>query len=161
MKDYIKERNRVEEEDFDERVHTPSDYDLTEDEKIQEEEEIDDEETMDEEEDDEVTKELYDDVNSRFEQEEEDAHVTLTPVLDTQKTGDYYLTRPHEEEDFDERVHTPSDYDLTEDEKIQEEEEIDDEETMDEEEDDEVTKELYDDVNVNLGNEDTEITIAD
>ncbi|GKF16172.1 hypothetical protein Tco_0061090, partial [Tanacetum coccineum] len=77
-----------------------------------EEEKIDDEETMDEEEDDEVTKELYDDVNvnlgnedtkltnadqggsgqqnvsqeSGFEQVEEDAHVTLTPVLETQKT---------------------------------------------------------------------------
>ncbi|GKD15731.1 hypothetical protein Tco_1200138, partial [Tanacetum coccineum] len=63
--------------------------------------------------DDEVTKELYDDVNvnlgnkdtdmtnadqgaseqqnvsqqSRFEKEEEDAHVTLTPVLKTQKLG--------------------------------------------------------------------------
>ncbi|GJS44004.1 hypothetical protein Tco_0569047 [Tanacetum coccineum] len=42
-----------------------------------------------------------------------------------------------------------------------EEEKIDDEETMDEEEDDEATKELYDDVNVNLGNEDTNITNAD
>nr|GEU48191.1 hypothetical protein [Tanacetum cinerariifolium] len=38
-----------------------------------------------------------------------------------------------------------------------EEENIDDEETMDEEDDD-VTKELYDDVNVNLGNEDIEMT---
>nr|GEZ93217.1 hypothetical protein [Tanacetum cinerariifolium] len=77
-----------------------------------EEEKIDDEETMDEEEDDEVTKELYDDVNvnlgnedtkmrdvqgaleqnvsqeSRFEQVGEDAHVTLTPVLDTQKADE-------------------------------------------------------------------------
>ncbi|GJU98656.1 hypothetical protein Tco_1327927 [Tanacetum coccineum] len=69
---------------------------------------------MDEEEDDEVTKELYDDVNvnlgnedtdmtnadqgaseqqnvsqeSGFEQVEEDAHVTLTPVLDTQKADE-------------------------------------------------------------------------
>ncbi|GJS95109.1 hypothetical protein Tco_0802077 [Tanacetum coccineum] len=77
----------------------------------EEEEKIDDEETMDEEEDDEVTKELYDDVNvnlgnkdtdmtdadqgaleqqnvsqeSRFEQVEEDVHVTLTLVIDTQK----------------------------------------------------------------------------
>ncbi|GKD57431.1 hypothetical protein Tco_1290818 [Tanacetum coccineum] len=77
----------------------------------EEEEKIDDEEKMDEEEDDEVTKELYNDVNvnlgnkdadmtdvdqggayqknvsqeSGFEQVEEDAHVTLTPVLDTQK----------------------------------------------------------------------------
>ncbi|GKD87645.1 hypothetical protein Tco_1358799, partial [Tanacetum coccineum] len=69
---------------------------------------------MDEEEDDEVIKDLYDDVNvnlgnkdtdmtnadqgaleqqnvsqeSRFEQVEEDAHVTLTPVLKTQKTDE-------------------------------------------------------------------------
>ncbi|GKE55659.1 hypothetical protein Tco_1494844, partial [Tanacetum coccineum] len=42
-----------------------------------------------------------------------------------------------------------------------EKEKIDDEETMDDEEDDEVTKELYKDVNVNLGNEDTEMTNAD
>nr|GEY38560.1 hypothetical protein [Tanacetum cinerariifolium] len=94
------------EEDIDERVHTPSDYELSDDEKIH------DEENVDEEEEDKVTKELYDDVNvnlgnkdtemtnanqgaseqqnashqSGFEQEEEDVHVTLTPVLDTQKT---------------------------------------------------------------------------
>ncbi|GJV32470.1 hypothetical protein Tco_1392870 [Tanacetum coccineum] len=43
----------------------------------------------------------------------------------------------------------------------EEEEKIDDEETMDEEEGDEVTKELYDDVNINLGNEDTDMTNAD
>ncbi|GJZ85736.1 retrovirus-related pol polyprotein from transposon TNT 1-94 [Tanacetum coccineum] len=81
----------------------------------EEEEKIDDEETMDEEEDDEVTKELYDDVNvnlgnedtnmtnadqggsdqqnvsqeSGFEQVEEDAHVTLTTVLDTQKANEH------------------------------------------------------------------------
>ncbi|GJX86988.1 hypothetical protein Tco_0337762 [Tanacetum coccineum] len=80
----------------------------------EEEEKIDDEETMDEGEDDEVTKELYDDVNvnfvnrdadmtdvdqvgadkqnvsqgSGFEQVEKDAHVTLTPVLDIQKTDE-------------------------------------------------------------------------
>ncbi|GKB41083.1 hypothetical protein Tco_0886025, partial [Tanacetum coccineum] len=41
-------------------------------------------------------------------------------------------------------------------EEEEEEEKNDDEETMDDEEDDEVTKELYDDVNVNLGNEDTD-----
>ncbi|GKE99501.1 hypothetical protein Tco_0022852, partial [Tanacetum coccineum] len=50
----------------------------------EEEETIDDEETMYDDEDDEVTKELYDDVN----QVEEDAHVTLTPVLDTQKADE-------------------------------------------------------------------------
>nr|GEZ55864.1 hypothetical protein [Tanacetum cinerariifolium] len=43
----------------------------------------------------------------------------------------------------------------------EEEEKIDDEEKMDEEEDDEVTKELYDDANVNLGNEDTKMTNDD
>ncbi|GJV39369.1 hypothetical protein Tco_1417809 [Tanacetum coccineum] len=57
----------------------------------------------------------------------------------------------HEEEYVDDIVHTPSDYKLTND----------DEETMDDEEDDEVIKELYDDVNVNLGNDDTEMTDAD
>ncbi|GKA80003.1 hypothetical protein Tco_0786599 [Tanacetum coccineum] len=43
----------------------------------------------------------------------------------------------------------------------EEEEKINDEETIDEEDDDEVTKELYDDVNVNLGNEDADMTNAD
>nr|GEV52176.1 hypothetical protein [Tanacetum cinerariifolium] len=71
---------------------------------------------------DEVTKELYDDVNmnlgnentkmtnvdqgaseqentshqSGFKQEKEDAHVTLTPVLEAQKTGAYHATAIHE-----------------------------------------------------------------
>ncbi|GJW31740.1 hypothetical protein Tco_0051772 [Tanacetum coccineum] len=65
----------------------------------QEEEKLDDEEMMYDDEDGEVTKELYKDADQGgvdqqnvsqqlgFEQEEEDAHVTLTPVLDTQKTG--------------------------------------------------------------------------
>ncbi|GJZ13274.1 ribonuclease H-like domain-containing protein, partial [Tanacetum coccineum] len=66
-----KEHNE-EEEEYDDELN------------IKEEEKIDDEETMDEEEDDKVTKDLYDDVN----QVEEDAHVTLTPVIDIQKTGD-------------------------------------------------------------------------
>nr|GEX23934.1 hypothetical protein [Tanacetum cinerariifolium] len=100
------DQNEHEEEDVDERVHTPLDYELTGEEKIY------DEENIDEEEEDEVTKELYDDVNVDlgnedtkmiiadqgaseqlnashllgFEKEEEDAHATLTPVLDTQKT---------------------------------------------------------------------------
>nr|GEU60544.1 hypothetical protein [Tanacetum cinerariifolium] len=80
----------------------------------EEEEKINDEETMDKEEDDKVTKELYDDVNvnlgkedtkmtnddqgaleqqivsqeSRFEKVKEDAHVTLTLVLNTQKANE-------------------------------------------------------------------------
>nr|GEU35286.1 hypothetical protein [Tanacetum cinerariifolium] len=61
----------------------------------------------------------------------------------------------HEEENVNERVHTPSDYELTDAKKIH------DEENIDEEEEDEVTKELYDDANVNLGNKDTEMTNAD
>ncbi|GKE08004.1 hypothetical protein Tco_1411555 [Tanacetum coccineum] len=43
----------------------------------------------------------------------------------------------------------------------EEEEKINDEEMIDEEDDDEVTKEFYDDVNVNLGNEDADMTNAD
>ncbi|GJT20890.1 hypothetical protein Tco_0890827 [Tanacetum coccineum] len=46
-------------------------------------------------------------------------------------------------------------------EETDKEEKVDDEEKMDEEVDDEVTKELYKDVNVNLGNEDTDMTDAD
>ncbi|GJS19799.1 hypothetical protein Tco_0448431 [Tanacetum coccineum] len=65
------------------------------------------------------------------------------------------LTEHEEEEYCDQRVYTPPDYQLTEEEKI------DDEEMMDEEAEDEVTKELYTDVNVNLGNEDAEMTNAD
>ncbi|GJX62174.1 hypothetical protein Tco_0295074 [Tanacetum coccineum] len=78
----------------------------------EEEEKIDDKETMDEE-DDEVTKEMYDDVNVNLEnkdteminagqgaskqqnvseesgfEQEEDAYVTFTPVLDTQKADE-------------------------------------------------------------------------
>ncbi|GKC29578.1 hypothetical protein Tco_1036872 [Tanacetum coccineum] len=56
----------------------------------------------------------------------------------------------HEEEKYDDEFY-----------EEEEEENIDDEETMYDEEDDEVTNELYDDVNVNLGNEDTDMTIAD
>ncbi|GJW36562.1 hypothetical protein Tco_0059482 [Tanacetum coccineum] len=43
----------------------------------------------------------------------------------------------------------------------EEEENIDDEEMMYDDEDDKVTKDLYEDMNVNLGNEDTEMTNAD
>ncbi|GJT40544.1 putative reverse transcriptase domain, ribonuclease H-like domain, aspartic peptidase domain protein [Tanacetum coccineum] len=63
-----------EEEEESERVYTPPEFVPTHD-----EENINDEEKMDEEEDDDVTKELYKDV-------EEDARVTLTLVHDTHKT---------------------------------------------------------------------------
>ncbi|GKB63822.1 hypothetical protein Tco_0920008 [Tanacetum coccineum] len=64
-------------------------------------------------------------------------------------------TEQQEEEYSDQRVYTPLDYQLTE------EENNDDEEKMDEEEENEVTKELYKDVNINLGSEDVEMTDAD
>nr|GEU73530.1 hypothetical protein [Tanacetum cinerariifolium] len=53
------------------------------------------------------------------------------------------------------------DDDKNNDEEETNKEKIDDEENIDEEEADEVTKELYKDVNVNLGNKDAEITNAD
>ncbi|GJV88798.1 hypothetical protein Tco_1532736 [Tanacetum coccineum] len=100
------EEHEQEEEDVDERVHTPDDYELTD------EENINDEDKIDEEENDDIIKELYKDVNvnlgnedaemihddqggadehnvpqeSGFVQEEEDAHMTLTTVHDSQKT---------------------------------------------------------------------------
>ncbi|GJX79817.1 hypothetical protein Tco_0327966 [Tanacetum coccineum] len=52
-------------------------------------------------------------------------------------------------------------FDQSTTEYYEEEENIDDEETMYDDEEDEVTKEFYEDVNMNLGNEDTEMTNAD
>ncbi|GKE42083.1 hypothetical protein Tco_1469367, partial [Tanacetum coccineum] len=72
-RDEIPDPNKTNEEHDEEEEEYDDEFNIEEDEK------------MDEEEDDEVTKELYKD--SGYEQEEEDAHVTLTPVLDTQKTG--------------------------------------------------------------------------
>nr|GEZ34136.1 hypothetical protein [Tanacetum cinerariifolium] len=57
-------------------------------------------------------------------------------------------------EDVDEGVWTPSNNEFTDKEKLY------DEETMDDEEDDEVLKELYEDVNVNLEKGDDEMTYA-
>nr|GEY20847.1 hypothetical protein [Tanacetum cinerariifolium] len=60
----------------------------------------------------------------------------------------------YEEEDVDEGAHTPSDDELTDEEKLV------DEETIDDKENDEVLKELYEDVNVNLEKDDAEMTNA-
>nr|GEU99805.1 uncharacterized mitochondrial protein AtMg00810-like [Tanacetum cinerariifolium] len=54
----------------------------------------------------------------------------------------------YEEEHVDESTRTPFDYELT------------DEENLNDEEDDEVIKDMYNDVNVNLGNDDVEMTDA-
>nr|GEX68366.1 hypothetical protein [Tanacetum cinerariifolium] len=98
-------KNTKAKEDDDKGVRTPSDDEFIDEEKL------DNDETKDDEEDDEVLKELYEDVNVNlengdakmtdanlkgskqlnvsqelgFEQEEKDAHVTLTPVSDAQK----------------------------------------------------------------------------
>nr|GEW11547.1 hypothetical protein [Tanacetum cinerariifolium] len=93
-----------------------------------------------------------DDINN--DDEETDSERTES---DRVKIPDPNLSEEHREEDdeySDERVHTPSSYEINE-------EKIDDEEKLDEEEDDEVTKELYKDVNVNLGNKDDEMTDAE
>ncbi|GJX89137.1 hypothetical protein Tco_0341151, partial [Tanacetum coccineum] len=65
------------------------------------------------------------------------------PVLNQSSTENY----KEEEEHDSERVHTPPEFVST-----------NDEEKMDEEEDDKVTKELYKDVKVNLGNKDAKMT---
>nr|GEU40953.1 hypothetical protein [Tanacetum cinerariifolium] len=58
-------------------------------------------------------------------------------ILDPNQTNEEQTKQ--EDEDIDERVHTPTDYKLT------------DEEKMDEKEEDDVTKELYKDINKNEG----------
>nr|GEX32001.1 hypothetical protein [Tanacetum cinerariifolium] len=60
----------------------------------------------------------------------------------------------YKEEDVDEGVRTPSENEFTDEEKLA------DEETMDDKEDNEVFKELYKDVNVNLEKDDVEMTDA-
>nr|GEY32684.1 hypothetical protein [Tanacetum cinerariifolium] len=79
------ERTKSDRDEIPDPNKTNEEHDEEEEEEYDDEFNIEEDEKMDEEEDDEVTKELYKDVNSGFEQEEEDAHVALTPVLDTQK----------------------------------------------------------------------------
>ncbi|GJT34466.1 hypothetical protein Tco_0924885 [Tanacetum coccineum] len=66
--------------------------------------------------------------------------------------GDNYANDDDNQEDDDKND--------DEEDTDKEEEKVDDEEKMDDEEDDEVTKELYKDINVNLGNEDARMTIV-
>ncbi|GJU90769.1 hypothetical protein Tco_1303192 [Tanacetum coccineum] len=80
-------------------------------------------------------------------------------------------SKDHDDDSDDERTESDSDEipdpNKSNEEHDEEEEEYDDEfnvkegETIDEEEDDEVTKESYKDVNVNLGNKDADMTDAD
>ncbi|GKA64884.1 retrovirus-related pol polyprotein from transposon TNT 1-94, partial [Tanacetum coccineum] len=74
-----------------------------------------------------------DDDDERTETDSDEIHdLNLTNVDQTE----------YEEDDIDDRVHTPSDYELTDEEKLN------DEETMDDEEYKEVIKDLYGDMNV-------------
>nr|GFA60721.1 hypothetical protein [Tanacetum cinerariifolium] len=108
---------------------------------------------------------------SGFEQEHEDAHITLTPVLETQKTGG-----PTQSSsvtfDFTSKLlnldnPSPADneiaslMDTTAYHAYDDEFNLKEDENIDEEEDDEVTKELYKDVNINLGNKDADMTYAE
>nr|GEV69771.1 hypothetical protein [Tanacetum cinerariifolium] len=89
-----------------------------------------------------------DDDDSDDERTESDSDEILDPNLTNVDHTEY------EEEDIDEGARTPSYYELTDEEKLN------NEESMDDEEEDEVIRELYDDVNVNLGNDNTEMTDA-
>ncbi|GKB22863.1 hypothetical protein Tco_0862264, partial [Tanacetum coccineum] len=87
-RDEIPDPNKTNEEHNKEEEEYDAEFNIEEDKKIN------DEETINDDEDDAVTKELYDDVNVNLGNEDTemtnadlDAHVTPTPVLDTQKTG--------------------------------------------------------------------------
>nr|GEZ14886.1 hypothetical protein [Tanacetum cinerariifolium] len=107
----------------------------------------------DEEDDDEYDFDDSNDSDDNDESDDERIESDRDGILDPDLTN--FDQTKHEEENVDERVRTPSDYELTDDENIN------DEETMYDDEDDEVTKELYEDVNVNLGNKDADMTNAD
>ncbi|GJZ30186.1 hypothetical protein Tco_0575233 [Tanacetum coccineum] len=89
-----------------------------------------------------------DDANDDDNQEGDDTNDD-DEKTNSDRTASDIIKTPVQEEEYDDEFN------------IEEGEKIDDEETMDDEEDDEVTKELYKDVNVNLGNEDTEMINAD
>ncbi|GJU14434.1 hypothetical protein Tco_1142400 [Tanacetum coccineum] len=102
----------------------------------------------DSDEEDDYEDDFDDDSDDNDESDDERTESIRDEILDPNKTN---AEHNEKEEEYDDRFN------------IEEEENIADEESMDEEEDDEVTKELelYDDVNVNLGNEDTDMTNVD
>ncbi|GJV97205.1 hypothetical protein Tco_1548782 [Tanacetum coccineum] len=81
------DQTEYEEEDIDDRVCTPSEYELTDEEKF------DDEETMDDDEMTDANQGASEQQNisqeSGFKQVEEDAHVILTPVIEVQKVDEH------------------------------------------------------------------------
>nr|GEW59694.1 nucleotide-binding alpha-beta plait domain-containing protein [Tanacetum cinerariifolium] len=84
--------------------------------------------------------------------------IPWVPDSDSEEIPNPNLTKEdqteYEEEGVDEGVRTPFENEFTDEEKL------DDEETMDDEEDDDVLKELYEDVNVNFEKGDAEMTDA-
>ncbi|GJS50660.1 hypothetical protein Tco_0624022 [Tanacetum coccineum] len=88
----------------------------------------------------------FDDSDENDESDDERTKSDRDEISDPNKTNEEHN---EEEEEYDDEFN------------IEKEEKIDDEESMDEEEEDEVTKEMYDDVNVNLGNKDADMTDAD
>nr|GEV13400.1 hypothetical protein [Tanacetum cinerariifolium] len=93
-----------------------------------------------------------DDDDNDDDSDDERTELDRDEIFDSKQTNE---EQAKEEEEYDdERVHTLEDHELTDEEKI------DDEEKMDED-DDEVIKELYKDVNVNLGSEDADMTHDD
>ncbi|GJU01599.1 hypothetical protein Tco_1111937 [Tanacetum coccineum] len=98
------------------------------------------------EEDDDDEDDFDDDSDDNDESDDERTKSDRDEIPDPNKTNEEHN---EEEEEYDNEFN------------IEEDEKIDDEEMMNDDEEDEVTMELYDDVNVNLGNEDTEMTNAD
>ncbi|GJU38217.1 hypothetical protein Tco_1191174 [Tanacetum coccineum] len=94
-------------------------------------------------------------VKKEDDEEKSDSERTESDREDIPNLNQSIAEQSEEEEYSDQRAYTPPDYLLTE------EETNDEEEKMDEEEEDEVIKDLYKDVNVNLGIEDVEMTDVD
>nr|GEU95350.1 hypothetical protein [Tanacetum cinerariifolium] len=91
---------------------------------------------------------------------------TQSKVLDEQQqktSGADEGTEDDDEDNFEDDADKNDDDsdDIDENDELTDDEHIHDEENINEKEKDEVTKKLYDDVNVNLGNKDTKITNAD
>ncbi|GKB38699.1 hypothetical protein Tco_0883641 [Tanacetum coccineum] len=112
------------------------------------------EESDDQDDNDDDAKIDDDDMNNDEETDSERTESDRDEILDPNLTN--VEQTEHEKAEYsDQRVYTPPYYQLTE------EEMIDDKEKMDKEAEDEVTKELYTDMNVNLGTEDAEMTNVD
>nr|GEY71994.1 hypothetical protein [Tanacetum cinerariifolium] len=86
--------------------------------------------------------------------EEAKSQVPDVPIYDSKSDKDSWGDIDEKDDDRDE---FEDDADINDDDS----DDNDESEKMDEEEDDEVTKELYKDVNVNLGNKDAKMTDAD